>query len=121
MAAMLAINGPLGVEVAAARLLAGRKESATCLADAIGALAVFAPSDSGHAADGGAVAVGPAKAVGPTTTELTHVSVGASGSAAAFRLEGHTWTFQRDASGAVTGLRRDGIPVTRAMLVAVKA
>jgi hypothetical protein len=121
MAAMLAINGPLGVEVAAARLLAGRKESATCLADAIGALAVFAPSDSGHAAEGVAVAVGPAKAVGPTTTELTHVSLDTSGSAAGFRLEGHTWTFQRDASGAVSGLRRDGIPVTRAMLVAVKA
>jgi hypothetical protein len=120
MAAMLAIDGPLGVEVAAARLLAGRKESATCLADAVGALAVFAPQPA-HSGDGTSVSVGPAKTAGPPTMELTRVTLAPSGTAAAFRLEGHTWTFERDPAGAVTGLRRDGIPVSRAMLVAVKA
>jgi|CZKU01.1.fsa_nt_gi hypothetical protein len=119
MAAMLAINGPLGVEVAAARLIAGRKESATCLADAIGALAVFA-SPPARPADGIAVSVGPAKTTGPATTELTHISLAMTGAASTFRLEGHTWTFEHDANGAVSGLRRDGLPVTRAMLVAVK-
>jgi hypothetical protein len=118
--AMLAINGPLGVEVAASRFIAGRRESAISLANAIGALAVFAPSASGHPPDGTVVAVGPAKVSGPATTELTRIVLTPSGPAAAFRLEGHTWTFDRDASGVVTGLRRDGLPVTRAMLLAVK-
>jgi hypothetical protein len=46
------------------------------------------------------------------------VALGATGAATTFRLEGRTWLFDRDPSGAVAGLRRDGLPVTRSMLVA---
>ncbi len=117
MTAMLVSNGPLAVEVAAARLLTGARESAACLADAIGALAVFAPPSPSTAA-GVTVLVGPAKTTGTAAAQLTHVIVGPTGAATTFRLEGRTWLFDRDATGAVSGLRRDGVPVTRAMLVA---
>jgi hypothetical protein len=118
LTAMLLIDGPLGVEVAAARLLTGHRESAACLADAIGALAVFAPPQ--RPADGLAVRVGPAKVVGPVTTLLTHLALDATGAATAFRLEGHAWLIERDASGGVTGFRRDGVRVTTAMLTAAR-
>jgi hypothetical protein len=111
MLAMLVSNGPLALDVAASRLLSGAKESAACLADAIGALAVLAPAPAA------AIPVGP-KAAGPAVAELTHVALGATGAATTFRLEGRTWLFDRDPSGAVTGLRRDGLPVTKSMLVA---
>jgi hypothetical protein len=118
MTAMLIIDGPLGVEVAAARLLTGHRESAACLADAIGALAVFAPP--AQPADGVAVRVGPAKTAGVATTQLTHVAIDATGAATAFRLEGHNWLIERDGSGTVVGFRRDGIRVTTAMLAAAR-
>jgi hypothetical protein len=117
MTAMLVSNGPLAVEVAAARLLAGATESAACLADAIGALAVFAPPPASAAA-GATVLVGPAKTTGSAAAQLTHVILGGAGAATTFRLDGRTWVIDRDAAGTVTGLRRDGVPVTRAMLVA---
>ncbi len=120
MAAMLVIDGPLGVEVAAARLLTGRRESAACLVDAIGALALFAPP-SRPSSDGIAVRVGPAKTAGVATTQLTHVTIDTVGAASAFRLEGHTWLVERDAAGVVTRFRRDGVPVTTAMLAAARA
>ncbi len=119
MTAMLVIDGPLGVEVAAARLLTGHRESAACLADAIGALTLFAPP--ARPADGLSVRVGPAKTAGVATTQLTHVTLDATGAASAFHLEGHAWLVERDASGAVSGFRRDGIRVTTAMLAAARA
>ncbi|HEX3772382.1 MAG TPA: hypothetical protein VHV30_16005 [Polyangiaceae bacterium] len=116
MGAMLAVDGPLAVEVAAARFLAGHKESETIAADAIGALAAFvAPRD-----DRVPVPVGTGKASGPATTELLVLTSAPSGAASSFRLEGHTWSLERDPSGAVSGVRRDGAPVTRAMLLGVK-
>ncbi len=118
MTAMLVLDGPLGVEVAAARLLTGHRESAACLVDAIGGLAVFAPPS--RAADGIAVRVGPAKTAGIATTQLTHVAIDATGAASAFRLEGHSWLVERDSAGAVTGFRRDGVRVTPAMLAAAR-
>jgi hypothetical protein len=117
--AMLVSNGPLAVEAAAARLLAGAAASAASLADAIGALAVFAPPPA-TATAGTTVTVGPAKTTGPPLAQLTHVLIGPTGAATAFRLEGRTWVFDRDPTGAVTGLRRDGIPVTKSMLVSVR-
>jgi hypothetical protein len=118
LAAMLVLDGPLAVETAAARLLAGRKESAASLSDAIGALALFAP---GQSAGGPAVRVGPSsRTSGPPSTELGRVSLAPSGVATSFRLEGHAWAFERDAGGAISGLRRDGQPVTASMLASVR-
>src|SRR5579859_6253872 len=116
IAATLVIDGPLAVEVAAARLLGGARESAARLADAIGALAILASSS---AAAAGTVPVGPATN-GPAATQMTRVVTGVTGAATTFHLEGHTWKFDHDDSGAVTGLRRDGAPVMKSMLAATR-
>jgi hypothetical protein len=118
MTAMVVIDGPLALEAAAARLLGGARESAARLADAIGALAVLSPPAPSGAA-GLTVLVGPA-ANGPAAAQLTRVVTGVTGAAMTFRLDGHTWLFDRDDTGAVTGLRRDGVPVTKAMLAAAR-
>ncbi len=123
MTAMLVSDGPRAVDVAARRLLGGSAESAACLADAIGALALFAPPPASPAG-GATVTVGPGASAAPAApaktapseTQLTHVITGATGAATAFRLDGHAWSFDREANGAVSGLRRDGLPVTRARL-----
>jgi hypothetical protein len=117
MTAMLILNGPLAVDAAAARLLAGRGESAACLADAIAALAVFAPAPAG---EGLSIAVGSAKTAGAPATKLTRVVLGPQGAATSFRLENRGWVFERDAGGALKGLRRDGLPVTASMLTAAR-
>jgi hypothetical protein len=99
MAAMLALNAPRALEVTVARLRAGHKESAACLADAIAALDVFAlPSPEGPA-----VPVGSARAAG-STEQLSHVSLDPTGAASAFTLEGQRWHFERAPAGAVTRL-----------------
>ena len=123
MAAMLVSDGPRAIDVAARRLLGGSAESAASLADAIGALALFAPPAASPAA-GSTVTVGPDASAAPappaktapSETQLTHVITGATGAATAFRLGGHAWSFDREANGAVSGLRRDGLPVTKARL-----
>ncbi len=69
------------------------------------------------------VPTGSAKTAGPAgaaATQLTHVTVDTNGAAKTFRLEGRTWLFEHDAAGAVSGLRRDGVPVTSAMLAAAR-
>jgi hypothetical protein len=119
MAAMLLIDGPLAVEVAAARLLAGRGESAACLSDAIGAIAAPAGA-TGPASVLSSMRVGPARTSGPAATELAKVALDPTGSAASFVVEGHRWVVERDASGAVVRMRRDGSPVTSAMLAAAR-
>jgi hypothetical protein len=124
MTAMLVLDGPRAVDVAARRLIEGAKESTACLADAIGALALFATPPASPAA-GSTITVGPPGAsaapatpakTAPPETQLTHVIIGATGAATTFRLDGHAWSFDRETNGAVSGLRRDGLPVTRARL-----
>lgn len=110
-AAMLAIDAPRTVDVAAARLLAGKGESAAWLADAVGALAAFAPA--ADAKEGLAIPVGRAK--------MTHVTLEPSGASSAFRLDAHAWRVDRDGSGAVAGMKRDGVPVATPMLASVHA
>jgi hypothetical protein len=113
MTAMLLSNGPLAIEVAATRLLGGARESAAQLADAIGVLAVLAPPPASASA-GWTVPVGPGTG-SPGPAQLTRVVTSSTGAATTFRLEGHTWAFDRD-DGLVTGLRRDGLPVKKATL-----
>jgi hypothetical protein len=97
-----------------------------CLADAIGALALFAPPPPSPAAGwtitvgpGASAASAPPAKTAPSETQLTHVITGATGAATAFRLGGHAWSFDREANGAVSGLRRDGLPVTKARLASL--
>jgi hypothetical protein len=111
LAAMLAVDAPRTLDVAAARLLAGKRESAGWLSDAVGALAAFAPA--ADAKDGLAIPVGRAK--------MTHVALEPTGAASSFRLDTHPWRIDRDGSGTASGMKRDGAPVATPMLATVHA
>jgi hypothetical protein len=113
-AGMLAVDAQRTVDVAAAHLLAGQPQAVALLADAIGALAAFAPAAS--PADGLAVPVGRPKDGHTETIRATHVSLAPTGAATSFQLDGHLWRVERDDTGAVTALHRDGVPVTSAAL-----
>jgi hypothetical protein len=105
-AAMLAIDAPRAVDAAAAHLLAGRRERASWLADAIGALDVFARTPNG--ADGATLDVGGSNGAsggGIASARLTHVTLGPTGAASTFHLDGHLWRVERDRTGLVTALR----------------
>jgi hypothetical protein len=104
--AMLVVDPSRTVDVAAARLLGGRRETAAWLSDALGVLAVSAPSADAH--QGLTLPLGPSSA--------THVSLDPTGSVNAFRLDGHLWRIEREGSGAVSALKRDGAPVALSML-----
>jgi hypothetical protein len=105
-AAMLAVDAPRTLDIAAARSLAGKREALAQVADALGALAVFAPA--APPADGLALALGHGRA--------THVSLDPAGVVLALRLDAHLWRFERDAAGAVVAVHRDGVPVVPSML-----
>jgi hypothetical protein len=117
--AMLILNGPLAIDVAATRLLSRGKESAASLAGAIALLAdSLTPVGKPPAADL-KIPVGPSRPTGlaPQVTELT---LSGDGTAFRFRLDGHTWQFGHDDHGNVSGMRRDGAPITKAMLAAAR-
>jgi hypothetical protein len=109
-AAMLAIDAPRTLVVAAARGLAGKRETLAAVTDAVGALAVFAPG--APAGEGLSVPLGHGRA--------THVALEPTGSASAFHFDGHMWRFERDPAGAVAGVRRDGALVAPSMLPAAR-
>jgi hypothetical protein len=104
--AMLVVDPSRTVDVACARLISGRRETAAWLADAMGVLAVAAPSADSR--QGLTVPLGPAQA--------THVVLDPTGAVNAFRLDGHLWRLDREGSGAVSGIKRDGAPVVLSML-----
>jgi hypothetical protein len=105
-AAMLAVDAPRTVQAAAAAYLAGKREAAGALCDALGALAVFAPA--GPPTEGLTLPLGQGR--------VTHVSLDPTGVATAFQLDGRLWRVDRDVTGAVSSMRRDGAPVIAAML-----
>jgi hypothetical protein len=109
--AMLSVDAPRTLELAAARSLAGRRDTLAALVDALGVLAVFAPASP--PGEGLALPLGRGRA--------THVSLDPNGVATTFQLDGHLWRVDRDSAGAVTGLRRDGAPVIASMLPGVRA
>jgi len=108
--AMLVVDAPRTLDVAAARFLAGKRDTLAVVADALGALATFAPQ--APAADGLALPLGHGRA--------THVSLDPAGVATAFRLDAHLWRIEHDDTGAVTALHRDGAPVVTAMLATAR-
>jgi hypothetical protein len=114
MAAMLEVDAQRTLDAAAARLIAGKRESVAWLSDALGALAVFAAPAKGG--DGLTVSLGRADGGAGSTVHATRVSLDATGAASALRLDAHTWRIARDDRGVVTGLSRDAAPVTAKML-----
>jgi hypothetical protein len=106
---MLAVDGERTIEVVAARSLAGKPAVLASLSDAIGAMAAFAPASRSE---------GLSLPLGGVTA--TRVSLEPTGAATALRLGSHVWRFERDATGVVTALHRDGAPVTASMLGATR-
>ena len=116
--AMLVVDPSRTIDVASARLVSGRRETAAWLADALGVLAVSAPAadpradsrTTGH--EGLAVPLG--------LTQATHVALDPTGAVNAFRLDGHVWRLERDESGSVSAIKRDGVPVALSMLASAR-
>jgi hypothetical protein len=115
MAAMLAIDAQRTVEVAAGRLLEGKRESVAWLADAIGALAVFAARPA-KGDEGLAVLVGRADGARVGTARATRVSLDPTGAGSTLRLDAHTWRIVRDDRGMVVRFSRDTAPVSAKVL-----
>jgi hypothetical protein len=92
---LLVADPERAIDLAFARYLAGRPESAALLSDAIGALASGDKSlDLGK--------------------PMTAIQLASDGSAVGFTFDGHAWTIER--APGVTGVKRDGQPVGFAML-----
>ncbi len=106
--AMLAIDAPRSVQVAAVHFSSGHPETAALLSDAIGALAP-ATGRTGPSS----IPVGPARG-GAASVRMTQIALNPAGAAVAFRLEGRLWSVERGPGGTVTGLRRDGSRIPQA-------
>jgi hypothetical protein len=113
MAAMLEVDASRTMDAAAARMLAGKRESVAWLSDALGALAVYSSPAKGEALT---LPLGRADGSGNNTVRPARVSLDASGAANSVQLDSHTWRIGRDDKGVVTGLWRDAAPVTAKML-----
>ena len=114
--ALLVIDAPRTFDLAFVRFLGGKPESAALVADALGAMAAFAP---GTSPTGLTLALGRPKAEGGDTETIaaTAVRLAPSGAVTAFVLDGHAWTIARpDATAPVSAVKRDGTDVTMAML-----
>jgi len=116
---LLLLDAPRTLDLAFSRAIAGRPESAGLLADAVGALAVFASSPEGaKAGQGPQLEVGKG-ALAPIP--MTALRLAPNGTAAGFTLDGHAWTIERaGGAGAVSGVLRDGQPVVLSQLTTVK-
>jgi hypothetical protein len=114
-------DAPRALELAFVRYLAGRTESATVLTDALGVLSAYAASPS--SAQGLSLSLGKPRANGPEVDSLpiTQVRLTPSGAVSSFMMEGHTWTLTRAAGeGQVSEIKRDGAPLTIAMLAVAR-
>jgi hypothetical protein len=116
-AQLLVLDAPRAIDLAMVRALAGRPESAALLADTLGALAAYAPATS--TPSGIAVPLGRARkdgADGGSETVLaTGLKLTPAGAVTSFTFQAHTWTFDRP-GGAAPTVKRDGAPLTLAML-----
>lgn len=102
---LLMLDPARTLDLAFMRFIDGRKESAALLSDALGALAVFAPT--------------------PNQLDLakpvTALKLAANGAATSFTLDGHAWLVDRQAAnGGVSKITRDGAPVTLGHLAAAR-
>jgi hypothetical protein len=114
---LLLTDAPRTVDLAFARLIGGRHESAAILSDAVGALAAFAETKDPK---GGGPRVDLGK--GTAATSMTAIRLAPNGTASGFTLEGHAWAVDRGPpSFLVTGATRDGQPLSMAHLATAKA
>jgi hypothetical protein len=109
---MLVVDAPRTIDLAMARFLVNRPESAALVSDALGVLAASAGPDGVQS-----LVVGRGEGDGTSTPlPLTAVRLNPSGTVAGFTLANARWEIVRDTTGVVTGVRRDGQPLAFAML-----
>jgi hypothetical protein len=112
----LMTDGPKAIDLAVARLLGGRPESAAILSDALGALAAF-PSEEKPDPKGPKLDLG--KAGGWTTASA--IRLAPNGTAIGFTVDNHAWSIDRASpTYLVMGARRDGAAVSAGQLGSVK-
>ncbi len=116
MMAQLLVDAPRTVDLAFARVLAGRWRTAGLLSDALGVLASLGPP--GTPATGLSVPLG--RSAGPNgeteRIDASSLRLAPTGAVLSFQLDPHRWDIERDAVGAVGGVRCEGQPVTMAVL-----
>lgn len=114
---LLMLDAPRTLDLAFARALAGRPESAALLADAVGALAAFATVAASSQGQGPELELGK----GTSSIAMTAIRLAPTGDAQSFTLDGHTWGIERaGGAGTVSGITRDGQPVVLAHLPTAK-
>lgn len=112
---LLLLDAPRTIDLAFARALRSRPESAALLADALGALAAFAPAPA--AGQGPQLEL----AKGSETVSLTSIRLTPTGDVQSFTLGGKVWTIERaGGAGAVSGISRDSIPISLGNLPTAK-
>jgi hypothetical protein len=118
---LLVLDAPRAIDLAFVRFIAGRPESTAILSDAIGALAAFAVTSGAPAPGGPSQGLSLELGKGNGSTTMTAIRLARDGSAHGFTLDGHVWSIDRAAkTGAVTGVTRDGDPVSLAHLTTAK-
>lgn len=121
---LLLLDAPRAIDLAFARALAGRPESAALLVDALGVLVALAAETaaagaSDKEASSGGVELELGKGEGFAV--LRGIRLGPAGDVRAFSLDGHAFAIERaGGAGAVTGITRDGQPVALAHLPTAK-
>ena len=117
--AQLITDAPRTLDLAFARWLGGRPETASLVSDAMGLLAAFAPT--ARPTSGLVIPLARARPPDgePEPLPATNVRLAPTGAVTAFALAGHLWKLHRngrDEGGAVDAVRRDGALVTLAAL-----
>ena len=118
---LLVLDASRAIDLAFVRVIGGRPESAALLSDAIGALAAFPiPGPRGTSEPKG-LSLELGKAGGTAATTMTAIRLAPSGAALGFTVDGHSWSIERPApSFAVTGVTRDGQPLSLAYLASAR-
>jgi hypothetical protein len=119
--ALLLLDGPRTLDLAMARFLAGRPESAAIASDALGVLAAHSGAAPASPNAGLVLALGAPRDDGSTENlSATQVQLAADGSVSAFTIRGAKWTLVRGESGVVTDVRKNGGPLTLGALATAR-
>ncbi len=109
---MLLADAPRAIDLAMARFLVSRPESVALVSDAVGVLAASAGPDGVQS-----LVLGKGENDGTTSPlPLSAVRLNPNGTAASFTVNGARWEIVRGDTGLVTGVHRDGQPLSFTML-----
>ncbi len=111
---LLLADAPRTLDLALARFLGGRPQSLALVCDALGVLVAAGPP--GSAAGASATLGKPATDGSSEWLGVTGIRLAPNGAAVGFTIGHDRWEVARGAGGTVTGVRRNGQPLTFGML-----